>query len=75
MVFLSGMRHATAHASPNLVCPSAYLSLCTMLRVSPHEQLACPFVLIDRFEFPNARVLETLVGRKQCSFVHLSVHL
>ena len=32
------------NASPNLVCPSAHLSLCTMLT---HEQLACPSVLID----------------------------
>ena len=35
---------ATIHASPNLVCPSAHLSLCTMLT---HEQLVCPSVLIE----------------------------
>ena len=37
-------RSATIHASPNFVCPSAHLSLCTMLT---HEQLVCPSVLID----------------------------
>ena len=51
---------ATLHASPNLVCPSAHLSLCTMLT---HEQLVCPSVLIDWSEFLSTRVLETLVGR------------
>ena len=61
-------RSATIHASPNLACPSAHLSLCAMLT---HEQLVCPSVLIDRSEFLSTRVLETLVGRNQCSFVHL----
>ena len=37
-------RSATIHASPNLVCPSAHLSLCTMLT---REQLVCPPVLTD----------------------------
>ena len=37
-------RSATIHASPNLVYPSAHLSLCTILT---HEQLVCPSVLID----------------------------